>query len=112
MYIFNQFILRFNMLQMPIVVQLITIEANASDNESGIDRVEFFIDGVLKSTDTSKPYSYNWITLRCGKHTITVKAYDNAGNNATSELPVFRWRFHPVIDYLIIFFGIVLGTNH
>ena len=112
MYIFNQFIMQFRSLKMPIIVHLLTIEVNATDNESGIDRVEFYINGVLKSSDDSTPYSHNWITLICGKYNLTAKAYDNAGNVAISELSVFRWRIHPILDYLLVFFGIVLTSNH
>ncbi len=60
----------------------ITIVADAED-ESGIDRVEFYIDGALKATDASKPYEYSWnlTTYADGNaHTIYVKAYDKAGN--------------------------------
>ncbi len=107
-YIFNQFILPFKMLQMPIVVQMITIEANASDNESGINQVEFFVDGSSIGTDTTEPYSFDWRTLKCGKHTITVKATDNAGNTATTpELVVFKWRFHPALIMLIFVLGLI-----
>jgi uncharacterized repeat protein (TIGR02543 family) len=107
-YIFNKLILSLKTIQMPIIVQMVTIEVNASDNESGIDHVEFFIDGVSKSTDTSAPYSYDWREIQSGKHTITVKAYDNAGNNATSpDLLVFKWRFHPMLVVLLLLLGLV-----
>jgi uncharacterized repeat protein (TIGR02543 family) len=107
-YIFNKLILSLKTIQMPIIVQMVTIEVNASDNESGIDHVEFFIDGVSKSTDASAPYSYDWREIQSGKHTITVKAYDNAGNNATSpDLRVFKWRFHPMLVVLLLLLGLV-----
>ncbi|MFO7677698.1 MAG: Ig-like domain-containing protein, partial [Thermoplasmatota archaeon] len=80
-YIFNKEILPFNI---PIIIQAITIEVNATDNESGIDRVEFYINGELKSTEYSEPFSYDWRELRSGLHTIQVKAFDKAGNNATT----------------------------
>jgi uncharacterized repeat protein (TIGR02543 family) len=107
-YIFNKLILSLKTIQMPMIVQMVTIEVNASDNESGIDHVEFFIDGVSKSTDTSAPYSYDWREIQSGKHTITVKAYDNAGNNATTpELLVFKWRFHPMLVVILLLLGLV-----
>ena len=104
-YIFNKLIIPF---KMPVVVQMITIEVNASDNGSGINSVEFFIDGVSKSNDSSEPYSYDWRDLQSGKHTIKVKAYDKAGNSATSpELLVFKWRFHPILVMILLFFGVL-----
>lgn len=93
--------------KMPIVVQLITIEVNASDNQSGIDRVEFYIDGVLIGNDSSAPYSYDWNEIRSGKRTIKVTAYDNAGNSASAEMLVFKWRIHPILLVPILLLGIV-----
>jgi uncharacterized repeat protein (TIGR02543 family) len=98
-YIFNKEILRS---KTPVVIQSITIEVNASDNESGINRVEFYVDGVLKGTDTSKPFICDWKDFLCGKRSIKAIAYDNAGNSATTELPVFKWRFHPIVIVLIL----------
>jgi uncharacterized repeat protein (TIGR02543 family) len=107
-YIFDKFILPFQMIPMPVCVQMLTFEVNASDNESGIERVEFFVDGVLKGEDTSEPYSYEWRELRCGKHTLAVKAYDNAGNTATSpDLQLFKWRFHPALVALLLILGLI-----
>jgi len=58
---------------------------------SGITKVEFYIDGVLKLTDTSEPYEYNWSTLGLEyntTHTITAKAYDKAGNIGEKSITV------------------------
>jgi len=43
----------------------------------GIDTVEFYIDGVLKYTDTTDPFSWSWDTTQYtnGLHTILVKGY-------------------------------------
>jgi uncharacterized repeat protein (TIGR02543 family) len=107
-YIFNKLIIAFGMIPMPVIVQMITIEANASDNESGIDHVEFFVDGVSKSIDDTAPYSYDWREVISGKHTITVKAVDEAGNSATSpDLLVFKWRFHPMLVAVILLLGMI-----
>jgi sulfur relay (sulfurtransferase) DsrF/TusC family protein len=59
----------------------VTVTASASDNV-GVSKVEFYVDGVLKRTDTSSPYSYGWRTtsLANGSHIIYAKAYDAAGN--------------------------------
>ncbi len=50
-----------------------------------VDRVEFFIDGVLKGTDTSVPYSYDWDTTTAfvGPHALRVVAYSTTGNNSS-----------------------------
>ena len=62
---------------------IVPVVADVQD-EIGIQRVEFYIDGELKVTDTTSPYSYNWNTTGYGDgrtHTIYVKAFDLAGNN-------------------------------
>jgi hypothetical protein len=63
----------------------ITLSATASDNV-GVTNVEFYIDGVLKGADASSPYSLaiDSTALSNGSHTLTVKAYDAAGNIGTS----------------------------
>jgi hypothetical protein len=62
-----------------------TVNAAATD-DTGVIKVEFFVDGQLISTDTSAPYSASLVTttLNNGTHNLTAKAYDAAGNNATS----------------------------
>lgn len=68
----------------------VTVNANAADNTggTGISRVELFVDNVLRSTDTTTPYSFSWDTTAVtnASHSLTVKAYDGAtpANLATS----------------------------
>ncbi len=68
----------------------ITLSATASDNV-GVTNVEFYVDGVLKGSDTTSPYSItlNSTTLTNGSHALTAKAFDAAGNNATSAAANF-----------------------
>ncbi|MEK7559416.1 MAG: S8 family serine peptidase [Patescibacteria group bacterium] len=63
----------------------INIKANATDS-AGIQKVEFYIDGNLVSTDTSAPYQHTWSTtgLALGStHPISAKAYDTSNNSST-----------------------------
>ena len=66
-----------------------TVKATASDNVK-ISKIEFYLNGVLKRTDTSSPYSYSWITTSSadGIYTLTAKAYDAAGNVSSSSVTV------------------------
>ncbi|MGH9857083.1 MAG: Ig-like domain-containing protein, partial [Acidobacteriota bacterium] len=60
--------------------------ASASDNV-GVIKVEFYVDGnLIGSQDASSPYSVslNTTTLTNGSHSLTAKAYDQAGNVTTS----------------------------
>lgn len=67
-----------------------TVNATAADNAggTGISRVEFLVDNVLQSTDTTTPYSFSWNTATAtnASHSLTVRAYDGAApaNMATS----------------------------
>lgn len=64
---------------------------NLDRSPSGTNKVEFYIDGVLKMTDTSEPYEYNWSTTGLeynSSHTITVKAYDRVGKVGEKSITV------------------------
>jgi hypothetical protein len=76
----------------------ITLAATASDNV-GVTQVEFYVDGVLKGTDTTSPYSLalDSTTLSNASHSLTGKAFDAAGNNATST-PVSFTINNPVVE--------------
>jgi len=69
---------------------IVTISADAQDN-IGIDKVEFYIDGDLLATVTQAPYKYDWDTTNYGdgqNHSIYLKAYDQAGNVGTQLITV------------------------
>jgi subtilisin family serine protease len=65
------------------------VTASASDSVK-ITQICFFVDGVLKATDGASPASYNWNTKKVsnGSHTLTVKAWDVAGNTALASIVV------------------------
>jgi hypothetical protein len=49
----------------------------------GVTKVEFLVDGVVKGSDTTSPFSFRWDTagLADGSgHRLQIKAYDAAGN--------------------------------
>ncbi|MBU1260989.1 MAG: hypothetical protein KKI18_05080, partial [Planctomycetes bacterium] len=67
----------------------VNVTADASD-DNGVDKVGFYIDDVLKSTDTTSPYEYSWDTTAEteGAHSITATAYDTIGQTATDTINV------------------------
>jgi hypothetical protein len=71
------------------IANSITISVSASDNVK-VTKVEIYIDGALKVTDTASPYTYKWNSRKAtsGSHTISAKAYDAAGNIGTSSIIV------------------------
>lgn len=72
---------------------LLTITASASD-ASGVARVEFRVNGVLKCTDTVAPYTCAWQVPSAKKtsYTLNAKAFDTAGNFADSTVSVISQR--------------------
>jgi hypothetical protein len=95
LYIFNFKIRRF-LIRKAFIIGRIDIEVEATDDESGMDYVEFYIDGELKTNLSTPPYKYRWkrdrIRIRIFKHLheIKVVAYDKAGNKAKEEIKVWK----------------------
>jgi hypothetical protein len=70
-----------------VIIGEITIRVNAY-SEDGIDKVEFYIDNLLKETIDEEPYNWLWDEKKMGRHTIKVIAYDNKGNKAEDKTNV------------------------
>jgi len=52
--------------------------------EGNISKAEFYIDGSLKDTLTSKPFKWEWNEKAFMKHTLETKIYDKEGNSTSS----------------------------
>lgn len=64
---------------------IITIRADATDNESVVE-VKLYINGEFVYADNEEPYTYDWDTNgKAGNHTIQAKAYDSNNNVGSSE---------------------------
>jgi PKD repeat protein len=74
-----------------LVIGSIDVEVEAYDSDSGVNRVEFYVDGSLQDSDNSAPYSWTWSEWAFFRHTLKVVAYDNAGNSNEEEIIV--WKF-------------------
>jgi hypothetical protein len=63
----------------------VLVSADATD-DTGVVGVQFLLDGVMVTEDTTAPYSMNWDTRTSadGPHTLTAVARDAAGNSTTS----------------------------
>ena len=87
----RDYLLRF---RTPLIIGRVTIEVNATDEDSGIEKVEFYINGKYMRNDTSFPYEFDWRWTRPRLfHLFIIKviAYDNAGNNATKRMVVRKF---------------------
>jgi uncharacterized protein YkwD len=65
----------------------ITLKARASD-DTGVVRVEFWVDGALISVGRRAPYEAHLLRPRRASAVIEARAYDGAGNVARTTL---RW---------------------
>jgi hypothetical protein len=66
--------------------QTVTVSASASDN-IGVTSVEFYDGGVLKGSDATPTYTFDWSFTAAdnGAHVWTARGYDAAGNASTSS---------------------------
>jgi hypothetical protein len=66
-----------------------TLSATASDNV-GVARLDFLVDGNVVGSAASTPYNFTWssASVADGSHTISARATDLAGNQATSTVTV------------------------
>lgn len=81
----------------------VTITANAADQGGSVTLVEFFAGPSLIGSDAISPYSLVWSNAPAGSFTLTARATDNLGAQATSQgvgviitsfatnAPVFSW---------------------
>ena len=66
----------------------ITINANASDADGAISKVEFF-NGITKlGEDLTSPYSYTWSGAGAGTYAVRAVATDDRGGQATAQISV------------------------
>lgn len=76
-----------------IIIGKTTIKTNVVA-DSGVEKVEFSIIGLLSETGgtlTDEPYEWTWDEFAFGKYTITVTVYDKEGRTATDSLEVFAF---------------------
>jgi len=92
LYIFN-YKIRNYIIRKPLIIGRINITVDAKDDDSGVNRVEFYIDDELMENDTAEPYNFIWNdrTIFKHKHTIKAIAYDNEGNSASNEIIVRKF---------------------
>lgn len=93
LYIFNKKILP-RCILLTKIIGSITIEVNALDEDSGIEKVEFYINNKIVETDTTYPYSYFWANgfLKIFHiYFIKVIAYDLDGKTSTDRVIVEKY---------------------
>lgn len=64
------------------------VSASAIDSDGTIARVEFYVDGILRMTDTSSAYGFDLADVTAGAHTLSAVAVDNAGGRNTNSISI------------------------
>lgn len=69
---------------------IVTISATATDSDGNIDRVQFYIDGLSKTSVSTPPYKFEWNTgsESIGNHMLKATSFDNNGGSASDELEI------------------------
>ncbi|MEJ7567739.1 MAG: DNRLRE domain-containing protein [Gaiellaceae bacterium] len=67
----------------------VAVDATASD-DGRVAKVEFYVDNVLKSTDTSTPYGFSWnsTTSANGDRVLKAVAFDDASQSSEVSVTV------------------------
>jgi hypothetical protein len=75
------------------IIGAFNIDATASDSESGIYKLTFYLDGDVIGEDTEAPFSAYCAVKHMGAGTIRVVAEDFAQNTAEDTLDVTYYKF-------------------
>jgi subtilisin family serine protease/PKD repeat protein len=63
----------------------VVLQANASDGDGTVSRVDYYVNGKFVSTAQTSPYSTHWYALEVGEYMVTGVATDNTGMTTTSR---------------------------
>lgn len=66
----------------------ITLEATASDAESTITQIEFFVNGNSVGTDNTAPYTTSWTPPGFGTYTLIATATNSINEEASSTIVI------------------------
>lgn len=80
--------------------QFVTVSASATDLDGTIDRVEFYVNGVLEFTAMEAPYTAS-LYVDNGVSSITARAYDEGGRSDESIITLSAGSFVYAFEKLI-----------
>lgn len=80
---------------------------------SGVNRVEFLVDGAVIASDTTAPYEASWdtSTIADGSHQLTARTVDSANVSATSTPVTVTVLNSPTIDVAVSAAEVFPRTN-
>jgi thermitase len=78
---------------------IVPVSVSASDNV-GVTRVDLLVNGTLLASDTTTPYSFSWDSSALAGTSVSVvaRAYDAAGNSASSKAVAVTVASAPTVD--------------
>lgn len=74
-----------------VIIGYITVSFSASDELSGLEKIEFYLDRMLVDTLEEDSFEWFWEGATFGFHVMEVKAYDVAGNVHTETVRLWTW---------------------
>lgn len=68
----------------------IIIDANASDDDGTVSKVNFYSGPAWLGEDVTSPYSFSWANVPAGNYSLTAIAIDNSGDSGVSSPVLIR----------------------
>jgi fibronectin type 3 domain-containing protein len=75
----------------------VLVQATASDTDGTVTGVEFFAGTTSLGSDTTSPYSVNWVNVSSGQYVLTAVATDDSSLSTTSA-PVHLTINNPIVS--------------
>ena len=66
--------------------ETVSVSVSSADEESS--RAELYVDGALRESDTTLPFSFELTGLEAGPHWITAKVYDSRGASDSKSMSI------------------------
>jgi hypothetical protein len=86
-YFMDLFGIPFPFIDKAIVFGIITFGIEASD-VSGIEKVEYFIDGEIVEIVTEEPFDFRWSGADPGEYELKIRVYNNYGGTSKEVIPI------------------------
>ena len=76
----------------------VTVQADVTDSDDAVVKVQIYGDNKLLATLTKAPYSVVWTNVPPGKHSVTVRATDEFGVTAAASVEFSVVNNPPVVN--------------
>jgi hypothetical protein len=90
-----------NLIHNASVAGVVDVIAQAADDKDDIEKVEFWVDGKLKSTVSEAPYTFNWNTQayqQGSAHRCNAVVYDESSVTDEDTVRVIKYPIYPPIE--------------